>query len=143
MFSYISVLYAPAYRRRSRYLMLIMVGVLIVMPLLASAQRERDSTVPKRGKAEAVKEEKTSKKNARKKKGSESKEMETAPPVAAQEVSTPEVATTPGGPPGEVSIDVGNVAGQALSTRVELLSMENHPTVVLDLDDTVLMPRRN
>jgi len=129
MFSYFSGFRGKSLLSRG----LLIFALILATSLGASAQRERDAAPKKRGKADAAKEEKASKKAERKKKDANPNETVTAPAEVPAEEKLPDAPATPAGPPGEVSIDVGNVAGQALATRVELLSMEERPSVVLDV----------
>lgn len=77
---------------------------------LAQRDREKDKGRRKRGKEPAAETRGTAETKPSK---------EQAPPA-------------PAGPPGAVEVDVGNVAGAALSARVELLALDERPSVWID-----------
>lgn len=96
----------------------------------ADAQRDRQDSGRK---GKAAKEESQSKKSGRGKKKDAQKSDEQKPaPESPAASPAPATLPPPAGPPGTVEIDVGNVAGQSLHTRVELLSLDERPTITLE-----------
>lgn len=128
MFSTFSGIRTKSTHHPATRLFALLVTLGLAISFNATAQRNRDAADPKPSKAKSAKEEKGSKNADRHKKS----DPAPAPSAPKDEPRMPEAPTAAAGPPGSVEIDVGNVAGQSLNTRIELLSMEDRPTVVLD-----------
>jgi hypothetical protein len=95
-----------------RYCLVFAVAAMLVIAGSAVAQKDRPKK--KREKARAAETSDGARKEPKKEKEEE------------------KPATAPVGPPGTVEIDIGNVTGASLKSRVELLALDERPMVVID-----------